>query len=57
MILKIVVLMILSQLMLGITDYTVRALRAGSVSGVVVYLMSYFSCVYMVMIIVAKILE
>lgn len=42
---------------MGTTSCVIKALRARSVSGIIVYSMSYLSCVYMMIQVVSRMLR
>lgn len=57
MILNIIILIILSLFIHGASQFTIKAIRGRCISGVVMYSMSYLSCIYMMVYVISKILE
>lgn len=57
MILNVLILIMLGQFLFGITYFIVKALRSRCVSGIIIYSMSYLSCMYMMIHVVLRMLE
>lgn len=57
MVLDVIAMWILSIFLYGTSNLIVKSLKARNTSGLVIYSMSYLSCMYMMMCVASKILE